>query len=336
MSLGVGFVGCGLMGEKRAAALGVDRVVGAFDVDLQRATDLVSRHGGAACSTLEELLALQPDVVVVATSHDQLAPNSIRALQAGCHVLVEKPAGIGTADIDGIAAAAAAAGRVAKVGFNHRYHPAIAQAIEVARSGRYGDVLFMRARYGHGGRPGYDREWRADPATAGGGEMTDQGMHLLDLTHWLLGELPLHSALLRTNFWDMPVEDNAAILLGKPGDHSAPWAMLHVTWTEWKNMFSMEITCRTAKLVVDGLQGSYGTQKLTVHEMKPEMGPPDTQVFEFAAGDASWAAEWATVKDAVAAASEATGDLNSVRYCWALIEAAYAANGYPAPVSAIR
>ncbi|MCW3021274.1 MAG: Oxidoreductase domain protein [Conexibacter sp.] len=330
MNLSVGMIGCGLMGRKRAAALGDDHVVGAYDLRLDAAEALVGEFGGTACATLDDLLALKPDVVVVATSHDQLAPNSVAALEAGSHVLVEKPAGIGVADVDRIAAAAQAAGKVAKVGFNHRFHPAIAQAIETARSGRFGDVLFLRGRYGHGGRPGYDREWRADPKTGGGGEMTDQGMHLLDLSHWLLGELPLHSALLRTSFWDMPVEDNAAILLGVPGDHRAPWATLHVTWTEWKNMFSMEITCRTGKLVVEGLQGSYGPQKLTVYAMKPEMGPPDREVFEFDPVDVSWAAEWDSVRAAIAS-GEPAADLDSVRYCWELIEQAYAANGYPTP-----
>ena len=68
-------------------------------------------------------------------------------------------------------------------------------------------------------------------------------MHLLDLTHWLAGPLPLHSALLRTHFWDIPVEDNAALMLGEPHGRTAPWAMLHVTWTEWKNLFSIEVYC---------------------------------------------------------------------------------------------
>jgi predicted dehydrogenase len=75
--------------------------------------------------------------------------------------------------------------------------------------------MHLRGRYGHGGRPGYDREWRAQPERSGGGELIDQGMHLLDLTHWLAGPLPLHSALLRTQFWDTPVEDNAALILGE-------------------------------------------------------------------------------------------------------------------------
>ncbi len=333
MSLKVGIIGCGLMGRKRSAALGEDQVVGAYDVRPAAAEALVAEFGGKACMTLDELLALVPDVVIVATSHDQIAPVAVAALQAGVHALVEKPAGIGTADVDRIAAAAQAAGKIAKVGFNHRFHPAISQAIETALSGRFGDVLFLRGRYGHGGRPGYDREWRADPKTGGGGEMTDQGMHLLDLSHWLLGELPLHSALLRTSFWDMPVEDNAAILLGVPGDHRAPWATLHVTWTEWTNLFSLEITCRTGKLVVDGLQGSYGPQKLSIFTMDPvNMGKPEAEVIQFEPLDVSWALEWESVRAAIAAGVLVPGDLASVRYCWSLIEQAYAANGYPTPV----
>ena len=82
-------------------------------------------------------------------------------------------------------------------------------------------MIYLRGRYGHGGRLGYDREWRADPARSGGGELIDQGMHLLDLSHWMAGPLPLHAALLRTQFWDTPVEDNAVILLGEPTSHSA-------------------------------------------------------------------------------------------------------------------
>jgi predicted dehydrogenase len=249
--LNVAVVGCGLIGHKRADALGDDRLVGCFDVVPERASEL-----GPACDSLEALLALEPDVVIAATSHDQLADVAVAALDAGAHVLVEKPAGVGVADVDRIAAAAERAGKQVKVGFNHRYHPAIAQALELARSGPFGDVMFVRARYGHGGRLGYEKEWRADPAVGGGGELTDQGMHLLDLVHVLLDEIPLHSALLRTNYWDMRVEDNAALLLGEPGVPDAPWAQLHVSWSEWKNLFSMEIYCRTGKLQVDGLQGS--------------------------------------------------------------------------------
>ncbi len=161
-----------------------------------------------------------------------------------------------------------------KVGFNHRFHPALARAAAEVSAERHGEFMHLRARYGHGGRRGYEREWRADPARSGGGELVDQGMHLLDLTHWLAGPLPLHAALLRTQFWGIPVEDNAALILGAGGTRSGPWAMLHVSWTEWKNLFSLEVYCRAAKLQVDGLAGSYGPQRLRIYRMGPELGPP--------------------------------------------------------------
>ena len=151
------------------------------------------------------------------------------ALSSGAHVLVEKPAGIGVADIDRVAKAAIASGRLVKVGFNHRFHPGIARAICEARSGIYGDVLYLRARYGHGGRLGYEKEWRADPTLSGGGEIVDQGMHLLDLSYWLLGELPLARLVLRTQFWDAPVDDNAVLLLGEEGGVGSAAAVRRLT-----------------------------------------------------------------------------------------------------------
>ena len=60
--------------------------------------------------------------------------------------------------------------------------------------------------------------------------------------------------------------------------------MFHTSWTEWKNLFSLEIFCRSAKLQVDGLAGSYGPQRLTVYAMRPELGPPDVETIEYPGG----------------------------------------------------
>jgi predicted dehydrogenase len=321
--LRVAIAGCGLIGHKRAAALGEDRLVGTYDVDRPAAEALARAHDAVAVETLDALLALAPDVVVVAVTHDRLAELSTAALAARAHVLVEKPAGIGSAQVRAVADAAARAGRLVKVGFNHRFHGGIATAIEEARSGVHGEILQLRARYGHGGRPGYDREWRADPARSGGGELIDQGMHLLDLSHWLLGPLPVHGALLRTAYWDMPVEDNAVVLLGERG--SGPWASLHVSWTEWKNLFSLELYCRTAKLQVDGLVRSYGPQRLTRYLMRPDLGPPDVETVDFPAQDGSWEAEWRHFRAAVASGGSLRllGDLESAAYAWTCVESAY-------------
>jgi predicted dehydrogenase len=330
-SLRVAIAGCGLIGRKRAQSLGTTGLVaGAFDVAPEAAQGLVAQYGGVAVQDYDALLALQPDVVVVATSHDSLANLAKRALEAGAHVLVEKPAGLGVADIELVQAAAEAAGRRVKVGFNHRFHPGLARAITEARSGEHGEILHLRARYGHGGRVGYDREWRAQPERSGGGEIIDQGMHLLDLSHWLFGPLPLHSALLRTQFWDTPVDDNAALLLGEAQSRIAPWAMLHVSWTEWKNTFSLEIFCRTAKLQVDGLVRSYGPQTLTIYRMKPELGPPDVETLSYPDEDPSWAAEWQHFVAAIADGSPLLGDLSDAHYAWSIVEEAYQRTGYSA------
>ena len=73
-----------------------------------------------------------------------------------------------------------------RVGFNHRYHPAFLAARAIVDAGTIGPLMFVRGRYGHGARPGYDREWRADPDRSGGGELIDQGVHFVRLADELL------------------------------------------------------------------------------------------------------------------------------------------------------
>jgi predicted dehydrogenase len=324
--LRVGIIGCGLIGRKRAAALTGDRLVGCFDVQHEAADELAHEYDAVACASPERLFDLSPDVVIVAVTHDSLADLSCAALTSDADVLVEKPGGIGTAQIDRIAAAAERTGKLVKVGFNHRFHLGIERAINEARSGDFGDILFMRARYGHGGRPGYEHEWRTDPIRSGGGEIVDQGMHLLDLSYWLLGSLPVRSSLLKTQFWQAPVDDNAVLVLadsGGIGDRN-PWALIHVSWTEWKNQFSLEIAAERAKWAVDGLTRSYGPQNLTIYRMRPELGPPDVEHVSYPDRDESWEREWNHFAEAVVTRDgrQLLGDLGSARYAWSCVEEA--------------
>jgi predicted dehydrogenase len=106
--------------------------------------------------------------------------------------------------------------------------------------------------------------------------------------------------------------------------------MLHVSWTEWKNLFSLEIYCRTAKIQVDGLRGSYGAQRLTLYRMGPELGPPDVEEVAYPDEDRSWEREWASFARAIDAGDERllSGDLQDARYAWEQIEAAYAGGAY--------
>lgn len=324
-SLRVALVGCGNIGRKRATALGSDRLISCYDSRREAAHSVAEEVGIAPSESLEDLLELRPDVVIVSTSNDALAGVAVRSLAAGAHVLVEKPAARSVAELDQIAEQAASSSRLVKVGFNHRFHPGIARLAEEVHSGVHGDVMFVRARYGHGGRLGYEREWRADPEISGGGELMDQGMHLLDLSYWLVGALPLHSALLRTNFWEMPVEDNALLILGERGQSRGVWSSLHASWTEWKNEFALDVYCRSAKLQSTGLWGSYGPQQLTIYRMQPKLGPPQTEEMQFGLEDRSWAREWQHFRAATLTGNGdgLLGDLESARYGLATAESAY-------------
>lgn len=288
--MNVAIVGCGLIGNKRAQCLKSHRLVIAVDVDDLKAKALAEKYDARWSQSWQEAVRLdEVDAVLVSTTHDKLAEITLAAVEAGKHVLVDKPAARHHNELEHVIEAARLKKRKIRVGFNHRFHPAIEKAHALVASGAVGPLMFIRGRYGHGGRIGYEKEWRADREIGGGGELLDQGMHLIDLCRWLLGEFPHVDGFVNTYFWDMNVEDNAFMMLRTEQDQMA-W--LHVSWTEWKNMFSLEIYGRDGKLQIDGLGGSYGVEKLTYYKMLPEMGPPKTEVFAFDQEDQSWQKEF--------------------------------------------
>src|SRR4029077_20053065 len=97
------------------------------------------------------------DAVVVSTPHHLLAPIAIGAAEAGKHVLVEKPGARNAAELEPLADVARTKKVTIKVGFNHRFHPSLQKAREYVDAGAIGELMFIRARYGHGGRVGYDK-----------------------------------------------------------------------------------------------------------------------------------------------------------------------------------
>jgi predicted dehydrogenase len=290
VGLRAAIVGCGLIGRKRAEAFSGDAIEVCCDLNLERAQSLAEKYNARATVDWREAVqSYDVDVVFVATTHDMLPRIAEQAAAAGKHVLLEKPGARTVAELEPVKAAAARSGALVRIGFNHRYHRAFRKARQLFEAGALGDLMFVRARYGHGGRLGYEQEWRANPAISGGGEGIDQGMHLIDLARWFCGDFVHIQGYAATYYWDMPVDDNAFFLLRTASNRTA---FLHASCTEWKNTFSFEIYGKRAKLEIAGLGGSYGTERLSYYNMTPEMGPPETTIFEYPMADDSWRREW--------------------------------------------
>lgn len=313
-------VGCGLIGDRRAGVIrndaGAELVVVA-DVELRRARAVADRLACDATADWHAAVARRDiDAVVVSTSNDALASIAQVAIAQGKHVLIEKPMARTVDEATAVVQLAATHGCVVGVGFNHRLHPAMLEAHRRFTGGTIGEVLFLRCRYGHGGRPGYEREWRTDRGISGGGELLDQGVHALDLFRWFAGDFTEASGFLATYVWSRSksgaqtaggdnVEDNAFAHFRSA---DGVIASVHASWTQWKNLFSFEVFGREGYLIVEGLGGSYGPETLTWGRRRPESGPPDEHKFTFAPDDDSWRLQW---QDFVAAVREKRAPLAS-------------------------
>jgi predicted dehydrogenase len=286
----VALIGCGLIGQKRLNNLPPGSVTVTCDLQLDRAKRLAAQSPGCVGTDSVERAVLSPhvDAVVIATLNASLAPIACQAVEAGKPVLIEKPAAVSVRELVKLETLVKKHKALVRVGYNHRFHSACLKALEIFRSGALGPIMFVRGRYGQGGRIGYEKEWRADPKLSGGGELIDQGVHLIDLAGIFLGEFTTVEGHATTYFWKMPVDDNAFLSLRNKTGNTA-W--LHVSCSEWKNLFSFEIYGRDAKLHWEGLGGSYGVERLTYYKMLPQMGPPETTIWEFPRGDESWKIE---------------------------------------------
>lgn len=291
---GVAVVGCGLIGRRRArtAALHAQtelRLV--VDTGPARASEVAQEYGADAAGDWRT--ALQRDdvqAVVVCTPNALLVPIAMAALASGRHVLIEKPMGRTADEAFELARAAATSAGILKIGFNHRYHPALAEVHRRLQAGEIGRLIQLRARYGHGARPGCEGEWRADARLAGGGELLDQGVHVIDLFQWLAGVPERVHAEMQTAAWGIhPLEDNAFGLLRF---RTGAVGQMHVSMTQWRNLFSLEVHGDTGALLVEGLGGSYGVERLTIIRRNLDGGVPESETVSFEGPDLSWDAEW--------------------------------------------
>ena len=287
--MNVAIIGCGLIGRKRALALeNNDKLLACCDTNKDLSEKFASEFSCQSFSDYNELLSqTNCDSVIVAVVNKFACDIIVDALKSGKNVLTEKPLGRNLSEALEIndAHLKSPFKVILKTGFNHRFHPAIWKAKQLMDDKTIGEVFNIRAIYGHGGRVGMEKEWRASKELCGGGELLDQGVHVIDLIRWFGGEITEVYGKVETKFWDMEVEDNAYVILKTQNDVTATF---NVSWTNWKNIFSFEIFGTNGYLKIEGLGGSYGPETLELGRRKKEGGRPDVELFEFPAEDISW------------------------------------------------
>ncbi|HPF99732.1 MAG TPA: Gfo/Idh/MocA family oxidoreductase [Kiritimatiellia bacterium] len=289
----VAIIGAGLQCKRRAPV--VKECPGAAltvidSLQLEHAQDMAKKFGcDASADWRKAVVRSDVDAVVVCTPPHVHAEISIAAMKAGKHVLCEKPLTRTVAEAEQMVAVAKETGRVLKCGFNHRHHPAIRDAKKIVDGGGIGKTLFGRCRYGICGRPGYEKEWRADPKQAAGGQFIEQGTHAIDLFRWFMGDVDEVTCMTGVEYFSkQALDDNGmAIFRMKSGG----LASLHASLTQWKNQFSFEVFGEDGYVMVEGLGASYGVEQL-IHGKRDFDGPFKNETTEYRGGDISWKDEW--------------------------------------------
>lgn len=245
------------------------------------------------------------DVVFVCTPPGSHAEISMAAMRAGKHVLCEKPLSRTLEEAEAMVGVARETGRVLKCGFNHRHHPAIWEAHRRLREGDLGEPMFARCRYGICGRPGYEKEWRADPAEAAGGQFIEQGTHAMDLFRWFLGDLVEVACMTSIHYFKEQAMDDGGMAMFRSARGAT--ASLHTSLTQWKNLFSFEVFGTEGYIQAEGLGGGYGTETLAIGR-RDFKAPFQDHVIHYRGGDGSWEAEWKEMAGAIAEGRRPIGD----------------------------
>jgi predicted dehydrogenase len=234
--------------------------------------------------------------VFICTPNHMIPELSVECLKRGKNVFCEKPPGRTLDDIERIREAERQnPGAKLMFGFNHRFHPGVMRAKSIVDSGRLGKIVALRGLYGKSGGKNYAQSWRNDFTVSGGGILLDQGIHMLDLFNYFLGDFISVKSFMSTAHWGFDVEDNAVVIL-KNENHRL--AMLHSSATFWKHTFQLDVILEQGYLKLKGLlskTGSYGRETLVIGRRQFEdetesIGNPSEEIIYFDK-DLSWEME---------------------------------------------
>ncbi|OGI95624.1 hypothetical protein A2917_03685 [Candidatus Nomurabacteria bacterium RIFCSPLOWO2_01_FULL_42_17] len=296
--MNIAIIGAGFIGKKRATSLPENiRLKIVCDINKQIGKSFATEYDCNFEKDWKKIVSNKTiDAIIISTTNNFLVPIALEAIKNKKHVFLEKPGACNPKEFEKLIVEQKKNKVVVRIGYNHRYHPAIMRAKEIIDSKNYGKVMFIRARYGHGARLGYGNEWRFNPKFTGGGELLDQGCHLIDLANYYLGEMQISIGFVEKMFWSKKLEDNSFFILRNKKGQIAHFS---ASCTEWKNIFVFEIMLEKAKIQINGLGKSYGKETITFYKMKPEMGPPDIEEIDFPLEDVSWGLENQEFFDAI-------------------------------------
>lgn len=241
---GIGIIGCGKIAQVRHIPEYADhkdaKLLGFYDINLARAQELAEKYGGTAYATVEELLANpEIDAVSVCAANFAHAELTIQALNAGKHVLCEKPMATTIPECEAMVEAAKKNGKYLMVGHNQRLAKAHATAKKLIDDGLIGNIVTFRTTFGHGGPetwsvdPGLNT-WFFDKSKAAMGAMADLGIHKTDLIQFLTSQRVIRTTAVVTtldkryaNGELIGVDDNAFCVYemsgGTVGTMTASW-----------------------------------------------------------------------------------------------------------------
>jgi 1,5-anhydro-D-fructose reductase (1,5-anhydro-D-mannitol-forming) len=254
-------VGCGAISDVRIAPAltksKTSQLVAVVGRDVARTEAFAAKHGAAKFHTSLDGLLGDPaiDVVYIGTPNAQHCQQAIAALQAGHHVLCEKPMALTVPDCREMIKASERNGRRLSVGFNNRFNPAHRELRRRLLAGEIGQPLFTVVRFAV---QGSRQRWRLHPNESGGGALMDMGVHAVDLVRYLLNAEVAHvSAFAAMSPSSEPLDDAVTALLRLDG--SVAYAVIHVS--------ALETYIRTG-VDVNGSDGFVGAVDTLVRQVR--------------------------------------------------------------------
>lgn len=260
-------IGMGRMGKTRYAALqghGGFEVVALCDNNFELLSHYSEHTYADWMKCIDEE---KPDVVVVCTVNAVIPEVVCYAIEKGCHVFAEKPPGKSLDDALRMQECSYRhPDRVLKFGFNHRYHNSVIEAKSLIDSGFLGEVVTARGVYGKAGDLSKN-EWRNDISIAGGGILLDQGIHMLDLLRYFVGDFSEIYGFTDNLVWKESAGEDTAFATMKTQEGKV--ATLHSSALQWKHKFDVDIICTNGYIALNGLitsTKSYGEEKITYYK----------------------------------------------------------------------